>query len=1157
MKSIHRAVSSVSLLLLLAIPAFAQSSTGSLTGTVTDPNGQAVADARVVAKHVSTGRELEAVTSSAGLYTFPSLEVGSYTLAVTANGFKQLTHTGTVIAIATKAVVDLTLEVGEVSQSVTVTAEAPLLATATSDIGTNFQPTLYKNAPIFVGGLRNPESFISYMPGVNNGSGDSSINGGNRRSKEILIDGAGNTNPESGGVAFQFPTVEQFGEFKLLNNNFAAEYGRTGGGIEIFTTASGGSQYHGTLFNFHRNSALDSNAWANKAAGRAKNKYRLNEFGLGFGGPIYLPKKIFGPLGGYNEDKDRTFFFFTYNGYRQNKGATPVNLTLPTLKQRQGDFSELRNAQGQLIQIFDPQTGQPFPNNVIPQSRFSAVSRAILPLLPQPTNANLVNNYLGVIVTDNVQDSWSLKINHNITRKQIISGWYNSLQQEALTDGPLPQPLFGRNQIAISANRPKFYRFNYDYLISPTFNFHATYGITQFRQYFDSPSVGVGWPQRLGLKGVAEGVTSAFPVVVFTDGRYESYGNTNGPKTKGTQFNFTDHVRADLSWLKGKHQFKFGFDKRWMRTTGERLPTGGADDAGVQGEFRFSPFQTASRTAQNTTGDSFASFLLGAPSYASRVFNASFTSANFGYNAFYAQTDWKATQRLTLNLGLRYEIPIPRWTDPDLFTSFDPNLDNPAVGLKGALAYAGEGPGRTGRRSFANTDYSSWGPRLGFAYSVNDKTVVRGGYGIYYGAGNGLTGGFCLGCAFGFTAKPEFFSPDNIAPAILWDNGFPTTGFQLPPFVSPSFANGQSPWYISPDSGKAPRIHNYNINIQRELPGKLVVELAYTGSRGQRLSWPRDPLNALDPKYLALGDLLGRSITDPAVVAAGFKKPYASFTGTLAQSLRPFPHFRDIPNEYNPKGRSWYDSMMLKVERRYADFSIMSSYVWSKSLTDASGTQTSSNGTSLNPRSQNPYDDAHEKTLLYTDWPHVFNAVWSWDLPFGNGKRLLGSSNPVLNRLVGGWTLAGAHQYRSGALILINAPNPLLSIAFYERKRANLTGQEIRTGISYKDLDPNNPNSRWINRSAFAIPGTYEFGTAANYLSDLRQPPVWSENISIIKRTAITETSNFEFRAEMANPFNRTRFGGIIVDLNNPNFGRPTGPQVGARVIQVVGKINF
>ncbi len=1063
------------------------------------------------ATQLSTGRIRETVTSEAGLFSFPNLEVGQYKLTVEQPGFKKLERENIVITTATQSVVDLKIEVGDVSQTVTVTAEQPLLATATSEIGTTFLPKLFKDTPIFVGGgLRNPESFVSYMPGVNNGSGDSSINGGNRRAKEILIDGAGTTNPESGGVAFDFPTVEAFGEFKLVVNNFAAEYGRTGGGIEIFTTASGGNRFHGSVFDYHRNSALDSTAWATNAnpnpALRVKPKYRQNEYGFAVGGPIYMPKKIFGPVGGYNENRTKTFFFFTYNGYRQNKAASPSTITVPTLAQRRGDFSGLVNASGQQIPIFDPVTQQQFPGNIIPSNRFSAVSKAILPFYPDPQSSALVNNYTGNLVTDSRQNSWSLKIDQSITEKHRISGWLNYIDKIVHTAGPLPDPVvLGRNTTEDGFQKPQFYRFNYDFTISPTMNLHATYGITRFRQLWDGSAVGEGWAGKLGLKGVAVNSSDSFPVVSF-GGRYFALADTNGNKTKGSQFNFTDHIRVDLSWIKGSHNMKFGFDKRWMRTTGELLPTGAFDDAGVQGEFRFSNLQTANPAAAGTTGDAFASFLLGLPNYASRQINVPGASATakFGYNALYAQTDWKVRPRLTLNLGFRYEIPIPRITEPDNFTSFDPNVINPSAGgLKGGILYAGEGAGRTGSRSFGKTDYSSYGPRIGFAYSINDKTVVRGGYGIYYGAGNGLTGGFCLGCSFGFSAKPEFESGQALNPAIRWDDGFPTSGYALPPFISPDFANKQAPWYISPDSGKAPRIQNFNLNIQREIWKKFLVDVAYVGSRGTRLSWPRDPFNVLDPKYFNLSNvngvnLLNLEIDDPRVVAAGFAPPYANFifdwrtslkrtTGaTLAQALRPFPQFGNIFNDYNPKGRSWYDSVQIKVERRFGSLTLLSSYVFSKSLTDASGTQTSSNGLNLNPRSQNPYNDSTEKTFLYTDWPHVFNAIWSWDLPFGKGKRFLGSGG-ISHRVFGGWTIAAAHQYRSGTLLLINAAGVPPT---YERKNPNLSGQSIKTGISYDKLDPNDPNTRWINRAAFSVPDTYAFGNSANFLADFRTPPV-------------------------------------------------------------------
>lgn len=1182
MKVFRPTITALSLLLLASTLVFAQLDKGSLSGSVTDASGATLAGAKVSAKNDRTGFVLETVSTSAGLYVFPGLEPGNYTITFEQAGFKKLSRSNIVIAIGNRTVADVQLEVGDVNQSVTITDAPPQLNTATTEIGTTFAPKLFQDVPISAGGLRNPEAFIGFQPGVVNGAGaEGGISGGARRSKEILIDGANATNPESGGVAFNgLPSVESLGEFRLINNTFAAEYGRTGGGIESFVTKSGGNAFHGNVFDFHTSSALSAAAWATKANTVGATPARKppthgNNYGATIGGPIYLPKKVFGPLGGYNEGKDKSFFLFTTDNFRASS-ASAAFTNLPTLKQRQGDFSELLPSRV----IYDPLTNAPFPGNIIPQNRFSAVSRNILPLLPQPTNSNLQQNYLATTTVNTKQDSWSLKINQNFSSRHLLNFYYTRQFLGRLVDGPLPAPLLGNNDNAISANRPIFVRFGYDWLLTSTMNLHVSYGITKLRQYFDNQSVGQGWPQRLGLKGVSEGDTNAFPVVRFSDGRYRNLADTNGPKTKGTQFNLTDHVRADLNWTRGSFNWKFGADHRWMRTTGEKLSTGGFDDAGVQGDFIFSPLQTASTTATSTTGDSFASFLLGRVDSATRTFNASASAAKFGYNAWYAQTDWRVRPNLTLNLGLRYEIPVPRSTDPTAFTSFDPNLTDPRSGLKGALAYAGDCTGCTGKDRFGAIDYSSWGPRLGLAWSLGQKTVVRMGYGIYYSAGNGLTGGFCIRCQNGYSTTAAVSKATATGAALLWDNGFvPPSTFLPPPIINPSAGNtADDIWYINPKSGQAPRFQNWSLSIQRELPFKFVAEVAYIGNRGTRLSVNHFPLNHLDPKYYALGNLLNSLITDQAVVAAGYKVPYANFvadwgsTATLARALRPYPHINGpVNDEYNPVGSSWYDSMQVKLDRRFGNLFLEANYTWSKSLTNASGSQTSGDTTNRNPKTTTPYNPRVlelEKSFSYTDYPHIANLVVALDLPFGAGKKFL-SGNGFLDRLVGGWTVSFAGNYTSGALMLLNAPMtyPQWGGFLYGRKEVNIKpGAPIRTGISRQDIDPRNINTRFIRTDFFTIPGTFELGNAPTYLNELRDPNAYNDNMGFIKRTRISETVNFELRAEFFNIFNRTNFGITgtpprpnVTDTNptTGRFGVAGGPRTGARSGQIAAKINF
>jgi hypothetical protein len=1133
------------LLLLSAAPCLAQGSTGSMAGTVLDPQGAVVPGADLTAKNEQNGAVFKTISSDAGLYVFPNLPVGTYTVTAELAGFKKLVHSGIEVRVAKREALDVRLEIGGADQTVEVSGEPPVLSANTSEIAQNFTPTFMNNLPLFSGGIRNPEAFIAYMPGVNNGSGDSSINGGSRRSKEVLIDGASQTIPESGGVVFNFPAAEQFGEFRLLTNNFSAEYGRTGGGIEIFLTKSGNNELHASFFYNLRNQNLNANSWANNAAKRVKPKERYNETGGAVGGPVYIPKVYDG--------RNKTFFYVTYVKDVRAGSVSASLISAPTAKMKQGDFSEVPQL------IYDPattvgNTRQAFANNKIPSNRISAISAKILPLIPDPTVAGIQNNYNIVNVSSLDRYIWSFKIDHAFTDKNRLSFYfsqeYNNTLQPALGfPGPLSWGLSDQMQ------KPENYRFNHDYIFGPTLVLHSTFGFTRQQQYWDNKDQ-KGWGSKLGLENTARGDADAFPYVTFTGPNSPSdLAATNGQKNVGSQLNWTFHFNQGLSWIRNRHEFKIGWDFRRMRTFSDPL-----DFAGSQGRFTFSNAQTALPTALSTTGNSFASFLLGTLHTANREVNALNPDdySGYGYQAFFINDNWKVSSKLTLNLGLRFDVPLARFNSKGQFTSFDPTLSNPkADNRPGALAFTGFGPGRQNKKRFADIDMTEFGPRLGFAYQFNSKTVLRGGFGIYYGAGNHTTGGFCMICASGFTSRPVNQSADGYTPAFNWDSGFVfPAGYMAPPFIDPSFANGQDIYYLGPRSGMQPRFKNWNLNLQKELAHSIVIDVAWVGMRGTNLN-STVQMNQLDPKYLSLGSLLGKSITDPAVIAAGYTKPYSSFTGTLAQSLRPYPQFLAVSDYYGALGKSWYDALQLKMEKRYGSWQSMVAYTWSKTMSLGNYSQTAGQ-----EEPQNSYDLAAEKNLQRFDWPHVFNLLNSFDLPFGKGKKFLGDTNPFLMKMVGGWTVAATQQYRSSSLLALSATNTLgAGVIFTNFKRGNTTGQDISTNTKRTDLDPNNPNTRWLNPAAFSVPGQYEFGTASRYNTEMRNPPVFSENLAIVKRTALVtikeQPITMEYRADFFNVFNRTCFGGIASALGNANFGRPTGPQVGARIITMGLKVMW
>jgi len=1129
----------------------AQTATGSIYGTVTDPNGAVVPGAIVAAKHVPTGQEFETHTTDGGLYVFPSLPSGPYTVDVEKTGFKKLTRANLEIRVAQRQTLDLQLEVGDLQQTVEVTAETPLLDSGTSERGTGFSTKFMANLPLFTGGIRGANSFVAYLPGVNSWR-ETSVNGSGGRGKDVQIDGASLIIPESGGVVFNFPGAEMFGEFKLLTDTFAAEHGRMGGGLEVYLTKSGTNDLHGAAFWYLRRDIFNANQWAFKSSGRIKPKERFNEGGGAAGGPVWIPKVYDG--------RNRTFWYLTYSKDLRPATIGPTTSSIPTVRMKNGDFAEI----GRLI--YDPATTTgtsraAFPNNAIPRARFSRASGNFVSAIPDANLPGLNNNYAFVNQTTVDDVIWSLKVEHAFSSTNRLA-YFHSLQDQVVGNTFALPAALGQG-LGVNFQRPQNFRFNHDWSISPTVLLHSTFGYSSTRQGWDNPAQR-GFASKVGLSVP----TDATPRVRFagTDG-LTAWGVQDGKVDNGKQLNKTYHFSQNLTWVRGRHEFKMGGDIRRLQTSGE-------DKAGTNGLFQFERAQTALPTATGTTGHSFGSFLLGAPNEVQFTTLPILIGAiRYGYHAGYFQDNWKVNSRLTLNLGFRYEVPIGFHSEKYDFSAFNPTKPNPgADNLPGSMVFAGFGTGRIGAKRFFPTDYSDIGPRVGAALQLTPKTVLRGGWGIYYQT---LGNGGC-GCATGFTGPPGSLTADGANPAFLWDAGVPIPQGAKPPFIDPAFGILSAPTMdlMGPTFGKAPRIYSWSFSIQREIQNFL-IDVAYVGSRANGLNATL-MANQVDPKHLALGSLLRRRIDDPEVVSRGFRKPYASFPNsqTLAQALRPFPHYFDVFDRNAGVGRTWYDALQTKVERRFGAWQLLGNYTWSKSFGMLHYRQIFSQFEAF---AQNNYDLSDSKSLLFADQPHVFNLLSAWDVPIGRGRRFLSTRHRALDLAVGGWTVSTILRYVNGGPIDVAPANTLYAGTLFTRyKKANRTGAPIRTGIDHGTLDPNNPNVRFFTcqpapvagrpgqfscaagSTPFVSPGEFEFGTASRYFSDFRQPRILDERISIAKRFSLwrDERVKFHYRADFFNLFNRTNFG-INGAIDNPDFGKATGPQSGARAITMGLRLEF
>ena len=1123
--------------LIFSTAVYPQSERGAIRGTVQDSTGAVVPGATVTAVNVGTGVRTPTTTTEAGNYQIPFLPAGTYTVEVEKAGFKKLVRENVRVEVAGTTGLNLQLDVGAVSESVTVTDAAPQLKSETSEVATAVNPKTYIDLPLSAGGGRASENFIFLAPGTSGNTFDAHINGSQTLSKEIQVDGLSMTISEVGGdprVLNSLPP-EAVQEFSIATSTYSAEFGNSGGGVERFVVRSGTNDLHGALYEFLQNDKLDARSFF-----QAKRSiHRNNEYGGTVGGPIFIPKLYNG--------KNKSFFFFNYGGFKYRSGPGSSVASLPTQEFRNGNFSTYTNPDGSLIQLFDPATTAPdgkggntrlpFSGNQIPSNRFSTVSKNVLGYVPLPTIPG--RNFQNYPVTaKSWNNNWWLtaKWDQVISSAHRLSATWNFGQ--FFDSGPatgLPSPI-RMSRDGFSGQRTG--RLSEDWIMRPNLINHFSFGLTRQLQLLGGPEFGQPWAQKVGLKNVPN--NGPFPTI-FID-PFNSWGqNQELLLTNSNTWNWAD----SLTWVKGKHNLKFGVDFRKYQNN-QAVPTG-------TGYYTFSRYETAfpSPALRDQTGLAFASFMLGLVDQGSlSVFDYT-QGMRYPYLGMYAQDDIKLTPRFTLNLGLRYDLYWPMTEVNNNYSIMDPSLPNPSAGnIPGALKFAGYGPGRAGtNRLYDQIVKTNFGPRIGFAWSLNPKTVIRSAFGVSYYPTGVHGGGNAKPPSAGFRANPVFRSQDlGLTPGFHWDDGFPTN-WQHPPLIDPGFGINQGVTMWNENAKAATTRQDWNFGIQRQLIPNLMVETAYVGSKSTHLSTGVFNIMQVPTQYIGLGELLTKNINDPAVAAAGFKSPFPGFTGSLAQALRPFPQYAGIGyNNSANMGNMSYHSLQVKIEKQFSHgLFVLSSYTWSKTLTDASSAL--SGFFSTGARDQ--YNRRLEKGLSVFDTPSRFVTAFSYELPIGPGKPFLNMGGAA-GKVLGGWSLTGILTYQSGVPIGVGINNNLL--LFNSKQMPNMvTGVDPKATWTGK-FDPN--RDLFLNIKAFTAPAPNTFGNAPALLNT-RVFPSLNENLGIMKRTVIKEQVNLEFRYEMFNALNRVIFGGPNANFSDPfNFGKVTSSG-GGRNSQFALKLNY
>jgi hypothetical protein len=1146
-------ISALALLLASVLPA--QTDRGSITGTISDTSGALIPGAKIVLTNTATGFTTESRSTGTGNYTLAGLPAGSYTLAVDSPGFSHYEQTNIEVQVAVTTRAEVTMKVGAATDSVQVTAEASLLKADDGEVSFTVTGKQINELPINfgigAGAIRNPLSFAQLVPGASiNGWNNITINGANGGFK-ILYEGQESSSSLDPRVSDESqPSVESIQEFTLQTSNFAAEFGSVGSGLFNFTAKSGSNSFHGSAYDYLQNTAFNSGLpFTDDGKGHhIKIVKHLSNGGFSFGGPAWIPKVYNG--------RNKTFFFFSWEKYRDRENLYNGITTVPNSALASGDFSSIlgRNlgtdfAGRPILQnaIYDPNTTvlnaagqrvlQVFTGNIIPKSRIDPVSAKIVSLIPKPNIADtLVNNFAAGGGFYKLTLIPSIKIDHSIGAKTKISGYYSweNVDKSNGVDG-LPEPL---SQVRLQVIRSETFRFNYDYTIRPTLLLHIGGGFVRYHNPDTVPTDSSGFDST--TLGVPNAPGTGFPRFGAGSLGGNVYGGLTlamGPGNRGLYITNKPTGTAQLTWIRGNHSYKAGGEYKHDSFTNISY-------IGLSPAFNFNTAETAQPLygqglpSGTTIGHGLASFLLGGYDSASigNTVAPQYRRASFG---LFVQDTWKVTRKLTIDYGIRYDLQQPNRELWNRTSTFNTQVVNPnANGRLGGVLYAGQGTGRCDCTLVHLYPYAV-APRFGFAYQINAKTVFRGGWGIsygqvptfaYIGGGNSQGMGFNTitfpapgnGVAAGKISAPLNYTLQALNGA-SYDPGL---------LVVPGASVQSSPATVDPNGGRPSRTNQWNLSLQREVLSGTVVEVSLVGNRGAWINagGGLTTYNAiseatlknlgLDLTSAATRTLLTSTIVSATAVNAGFKKPYANFpdSGSVVQSLRPFPQYGSIGTLWAPLGASSYNALQAKVTKRYSrGLTITGSYAFSKTLDNYEG-----NG--------NVFHRADFKGLSAQDRPQILSISVNYTLPsYGFARR-----NLLTRTFLAGWTIGTVSQYSSGALLA--APGSNNGIGTY------LPGSSSRQfRVPGQPLYLKNPNCRCfdpttetiLNPAAWTDQVQGVFGSGNVYYSDFRGQRRPVESINLGKRFAIREKMALTIRAEFFNPLNRNEV------LSDPSTGSP------------------